>query len=125
MKISNWPYYDKDQIEAVSEILKRGAVVGNSIETRAFEIEFAKYINVNKAIAIANGSLALSAAYLALGIGIGDEVITTPRTFIATASSLALLGAIPIFADIDRDSGNLNPKSIISSSGIANKFLPS
>ena len=112
MKISNWPYFDKEQINAVSDILRRGAVNGNSIETRSFEIEFAKYINVKKAVAISNGSLALSSAYLSIGIGRGDEVITTPRTFVATAASAALLGAIPVFADVDRDSGNLCPKSV-------------
>ena len=112
MKVSRWPEFSKEQIEAVSKILKKGAVKGNGEQTKLFEKEFAKYISVNKAIAIANGSLALSSAYLAIGIKRGDEVITTPRTFIATASSLVLLGAIPIFADIDRDSGNICPKSI-------------
>ena len=112
MTISSWPYYDEQQIKAVSDILRRGAVKGNGIETRSFEIEFANYINVKKAIAISNGSLALSSAYLSIGIGRGDEVITTPRTFIATAASVALLGAIPVFADVDKDSGNLCPQSV-------------
>ena len=112
MKISHWPEFSKEQVNAVCKILKKGAVKGNSEETKLFEKEFARYINVNKAIAIANGSLALSSAYLAIGLGRGDEVITTPRTFIATASSLSLLGAIPIFADVDRDSGNICPESI-------------
>lgn len=112
MRLSNWPEFDKEQVNAVSNLLRSGAVRGNGVETKSFEKEFAEYINVSKAIAIANGSLALSSAYLSLGIGKGDQVITTPRTFIATASSLALLGAIPIFADVDRDSGNICPKSI-------------
>ena len=112
MKISHWPQFNKEQVDAVCNILKKGAVKGNSEETKSFEKEFAKYINVKKAIAIANGSLALSSAYLAIGLGKGDEVITTPRTFIATASSLVLLGAIPIFADVEKESGNICPKSI-------------
>ena len=55
----------------------------------------------SQAIAMANGSLALSAAYLAVGLGKGDELITTPRTFIATASSAVLLGAKPVFAGVE------------------------
>ena len=62
MKVSRWPEFSKEQIEAVSKILKKGAVKGNGEETKLFEKEFAKYISVNKAIAIANGSLALSSA---------------------------------------------------------------
>ena len=61
---------------------------------------------------MANGSLALSAAYLAVGIGQGDELITTPRTFIATASSAVLLGAKPIFADVDPNSGAITAATI-------------
>lgn len=53
---------------------------------------------------MANGSLALAAAYLAMGLGPGDELITTPRSFIATASSAVLLGAKPVFAYVDPDS---------------------
>ena len=61
---------------------------------------------------MANGSLALSAAYLAVGLGQGDELITTPRTFIATASSAVLLGAKPVFADVDPDSGAITAATI-------------
>ena len=61
---------------------------------------------------MANGSLALSAAYLAVGLGSGDEIITTPRTFIATASSAVLLGATPVFADVDPDSGSITAATI-------------
>lgn len=61
---------------------------------------------------MANGSLALSATYLALGLGPGDELITTPRTFIATASSVVLLGAKPVFADVDPDSGAITAATI-------------
>ena len=64
-------------------------------------------LQANMQSAMANGSLALSAAYLAIGLGQGDELITTPRTFIATASSAVLLGAKPVFADVDPDSGSI------------------
>ena len=113
MKISPWPYFDDKQINQVTNILKKGAVnswYGN--ETKNFEKEFALWSNNKYAIALANGSLALSSAYLSLNIGEGDEVITTPRTFIATASSLSLLKAKPIFADVDINSGNITAKTI-------------
>ena len=113
MKISSWPYYDKDQIKKVTYVLKSGKVnawYGN--ETKSFEKEFASWSNNKYGIAIANGSLALSSAYLSLGIKEGDEVITSPRTFIATASSISLLKARPIFADVDLNSGNITAKSI-------------
>lgn len=61
---------------------------------------------------MANGSLALSAAYQAIGLGPGDELITTPRTFIATASSAVLLGVRPVFADVDADSGAITAATI-------------
>jgi dTDP-4-amino-4,6-dideoxygalactose transaminase len=81
-------------------------------ETQAFEQEFASCCGSEHAIATANGSLALSAAYLAIGLGPGDELITTPRTFIATASSAVLLGAKPVFADVDPDSGAITVSTI-------------
>lgn len=113
MKTSSWPSYDPQQIAVLTRVLSSGAVnywTGN--ETRSFEAEYARWCGSSYAIAIANGSLALSAAYIALGLGPGDEVITTPRTFIATASSAVLLGARPIFADVDPDSGAITPDSI-------------
>ena len=113
MKISPWPYFDEKQIEKVADVLKTGKV--NSWfgdETNKFEKEFANWSNNKYAIALANGSLALSSAYLSLNIREGDQVITTPRTFIATASSISLLKAMPIFADVDIDSGNITAETI-------------
>ena len=113
MKISSWPYFDDKQIEKVVNVLKKGKVNSwHGNETKNFEKEFARWSNNKYAIAIANGSLALSSAYLSLNIGRGDEVITTPRTFIATASSISLLKAVPVFADVDINSGNITAKSI-------------
>ena len=80
--------------------------------TRCFEQEFSSWCGTKYSIAMANGSLALSAAYLAIGLGRGDEVITTPRTFIATATSAVLLGANPIFADVDPFSGAITADTI-------------
>ena len=113
MKIPSWPFFEQDEIHKVSEILKSGKVnYWTGQETRFFENEFSKWSNNNYGIALANGSLALSSAYLSLNIGENDEVITTPRTFIATASSLCLLKAKPIFADVDINSGNITAETI-------------
>lgn len=111
--INSWPHFDSDQIDSATRVLSSGMVntwTGN--ETKAFEREFAEWCGSSQAIAMANGSLALSAAYLSLGLGPGDELITTPRTFIATASSAVLLGAKPIFADVDPMSGAITAATI-------------
>ena len=111
--IPKWPSYTPEEIKKVEEIIKTGNVnylYGS--EGKAFENEFSRYVGTNYAICIANGSLALTAALNALNIGEGDEVITTPRTFVATASCIVLTGAKPVFADIDRDSGNITDKTI-------------
>ena len=112
-KLSHWPHFDSSQIDAATRVLASGQVnVWTGSETNAFEQDFAAWCGSSKAIAMANGSLALSAAYLAIGLGSGDEVITTPRTFIATASSAVLLGAKPVFADVDPDSGSITAETI-------------
>lgn len=77
------------------------------IECRSFEHEFAAWCGTRHAVALANGTLALEAALRALDIGKGDEVIVTPRTFIASVSCIVNIGAIPVFADVDPDSGNI------------------
>jgi dTDP-4-amino-4,6-dideoxygalactose transaminase len=81
-------------------------------ETRLFEKEYAAYLQVKHAIALANGTVALELPLRMWGIGSGDEVIVTPRSFIASVSCAALLGARPVFADVDRDSGNLAADTI-------------
>ena len=113
MKISKWPEFDEEQVIACTNVLRSGQVnywTGN--ETKLFEEEFSRLCNCNYSVGIANGSLALSSAYLSIGIGKGDEIITTPRTFVATASSVVLLGAKPVFADVDRNSGAITAKTI-------------
>ncbi len=115
MKISNWPTFDHDQINEAIKVLSSGKVnYWTGDKTKQFEKEFEAYIGGKNAIAVSNGTLALSAAYKALDIGPGDEVITTPRTFIATSASLALIGGTPIFADVDIDSGNIKASNIES-----------
>ena len=113
MTLPNWPHFASDQVDAVSRVLASGKVnTWTGEETTAFESEFAEWCGSSQAIAMANGSLALSASYLSVGLGQGDELITTPRTFIATASSAVLLGAKPMFADVDPDSGAITADTI-------------
>ncbi len=111
--VSSWPFFDHEQIKAVSKILDSGNVnYLNGNEGKLFEKEFAKSTNSKYAIALANGSLALSAAYKALGVGKDSEIITTPRTFIATTSCAILAGAKPVFADVNEDPGLITAKTI-------------
>ena len=113
MKISTWPYYSDDEIKKTSEILSSGLVnYWTGSETKSFEKEFAVFSQSKFAVALANGSLALSCAYLSLNLKTGDEIITTPRTFIATSSSALLLGIKPVFADVDINSGCITCESI-------------
>ena len=108
-----WPSYSEEEADAVHKVLLSNKVnywTGN--ETREFESEFAGYTGCRYAIALANGTLALDLALRVLGIGAGDEVIVTPRTFIASVSSVVTAGAIPVFADVDANSQNLSADTI-------------
>ena len=87
MGISTWPEFDSEQINAVTKILQSGKVNSwTGEETKLFEKEFASWCGTNYAVAVSNGSVALSLAYEAIGLGEGDEIITTPRTYVATSS---------------------------------------
>ena len=81
-------------------------------ECREFEKEFAAWCGVPHAVALANGTLALDVALKVLNIGPGDEVVVTPRTFIASVSCVVNAGAIPVFADVDADTGNITAQTI-------------
>jgi hypothetical protein len=110
---SPWPFHSEEEIEAVSNVLRSGKVnYWNGTEGRTFEQEFARSVQCEHAIAIANGTLALELALYALGIGTGDEVVVTSRTFIASASCAVMRGALPVFADVDRDSQNVTAETI-------------
>lgn len=84
----------------------------NGAEVSKLENELAVYLDVKHAITCANGTDALAIALLACGVGPGDEVITTPFTFFATAEAIASIGAVPVFADINEDNFNINPNKI-------------
>lgn len=109
----NWPSYAPDELEAVQRVLASGKVnywTGN--ECRLFEQDFAQTMGCRYGVALANGSLALELALIALDIGPGDEVVLTPRTFLASASSIILQGARPVFADVDPESENITAETI-------------
>lgn len=109
----SWPSYAEDEIDAAVSVLKSGKVnywTGENVRT--FEQEYADYIGCEYAVAVANGTLALELALHALGIEEGDEVIIPSRTFFATASAVAIKGAIPVFADVDLNSQCICPENI-------------
>ena len=113
MKLSTWPFYDDEQISSVAKILKSGRVnYWTGDQGKIFEKVFSDKFHAKYSVALANGSLALSCAYLALDLKTDDEIITTPRTFIATSSSAVLLGIKPVFVDVDINSGNINYEKI-------------
>jgi dTDP-4-amino-4,6-dideoxygalactose transaminase len=113
LAFSPWPYFASDEIEAVTSVLRSGKVnYWTGEEGRRFETEFADHVGAKYGICVANGTLALELALHALGIGAGDEVITTSRTFIASASCTVIRGARPVFVDVDRDSQNITPETI-------------
>jgi dTDP-4-amino-4,6-dideoxygalactose transaminase len=108
-----WPYFEADEIEAVTGVLRSGKVnYWTGEEGRAFEREFAESLGTKYAVCVANGTVALELALYALGVGRGDEVITTSRTFIASASCIVMRGARPVCVDVDPDSQNITAESI-------------
>lgn len=110
---SPWPSFTQEEADAVSQVLLSNKVnYWTGQECRQFETEFAEWADSKYAIAMGNGTLALDVALQALDIGAGDEVIVTPRTFIASISSVVNAGATPVFADVDEATGNITPESI-------------
>ena len=106
------PLIGDEEINAVIDVLKSG-MLAHGKEVEAFEKEFADYLGAKHGIAVANGTAALDVALKALKIGPGDEVITTPFTFIASATSILFQGARPVFADIDPETYNLDPNEVL------------
>ena len=96
---------------AWKRILENCSFVGG-VEVTDFEQEFARYSGTANCVGVANGTDALVIALHALDIGRGDEVITTPFTFVATAEVIVLLGATPVFVDIEPDTCNIDAKQI-------------
>ncbi len=108
-----WPFFESDETTAVLKVLQSGKVnYWTGTEAREFEREYAEYLGMKHAIALHNGTVAIELALYAFGIGMGDEVITTPRTFIASASAAVMRGAVPIMADVDPISQNVTAQTI-------------
>jgi len=116
---SSWPSFSEEEAQAASRVLLSNHVnYWTGQEGRAFEKEFAAWCDTDHAIAVANGTVALDLALLGLEIGARhggaatDEVIVTPRTFLASVSAVVTAGARPVFVDVDRDSGTITAETI-------------
>lgn len=108
-----WPSFTSSEMDAVIRVMASNRVnYWTGDECRQFEKEFARWCGSRHAVALANGTLALDVALRALGIGPGDEVVVTPRTFIASVSCVVNAGATPVFADVELDSGNISADTI-------------
>jgi len=106
-----WPVFGKEEINNVLEIVKNGKWwYGEKI--KEFEEKFARFQDAKFGITAVNGSLALEAALISCGIGAGDEVIVPSYTFVATANAVLKVNAIPIFADIDLSTANIDPQDV-------------
>jgi dTDP-4-amino-4,6-dideoxygalactose transaminase len=108
-----WPSFSDHEIDAVARVLRSNRVnYWTGTECRDFEREFAAWTGVRHAVALNNGTVALEAALRALDVGPGDEVVVTPRSFMASVSCVPFVGATPVFADVDRDTQNLTAETI-------------
>jgi dTDP-4-amino-4,6-dideoxygalactose transaminase len=111
--MTGWPVFDDEQIAVAAAVLRSGKVnYWTGDEGRAFEAEFAEAVGCRYGIALANGTVALELALRGFDIGAGDEVVVTPRSFMASASCVVACGARPVFADVDPDSQNITAESV-------------
>ncbi len=110
---SPWPSYSEEEADVVKSVLLSNKVnYWTGAECRAFATEFAKFAGAERAIATANGTISLELALKGLGIGAGDEVIVSPRSYVASAAAIVNVGARPIFTDVDRDTQNITAETI-------------
>ncbi|HEX6391744.1 MAG TPA: DegT/DnrJ/EryC1/StrS family aminotransferase [Solirubrobacteraceae bacterium] len=105
------PCIGEDEIAELVRTLRSGWI-GTGPKTQLFERRFAEYVGTRFAFATNSGTAALHLSLLGLGVGPGDEVITTPLTFVATANVIEHCGARPVFVDVDRKSGNIDPDAV-------------
>lgn len=109
----SWPIFDDREIKALEEVCRSGhwwCVSGTRVAE--FERKFAEFQDAKYGVCVTNGTVALEIALKAVGVRAGDEVIVSPYTFIASASSILNVGAIPVFVDIDSDTYNLDPAKV-------------
>src|SRR5713101_4932510 len=102
------PLLGSEEEAAIQRVLASGQLVQGE-NVAAFERRFAEVCHVREAVAVSSGTAALHLALLAHEIGPGDEVITTPFSFAATANAILLVGALPVFVDIDAETCNIDP----------------
>ena len=113
IRIPPWPVFNEDECHAVTNVLKSGkANYWGGNQGLLFEQEFANWCGTRHGLCVFNGTIALEIAMRSIGLDSGDEIIVTPRSFLASAASVAAIGATPVFADIDFESGNLTAESI-------------
>ena len=112
-KFPSWPSFTEEEADSIKRILLSNRVnYWTGQECGEFEREFSQWVGAAHAISLNNGTLALEISLRALKIGPGDEVIVTPRSFIASASCVAMAGAKPVFVDVDRDTQNIAAEMI-------------
>tara|TARA_B100000886_G_scaffold340531_1_gene310896 strand:- start:4972 stop:6165 length:1194 start_codon:yes stop_codon:yes gene_type:complete len=112
-QFSPWPSYSVEEIDCVKDVLASNKVnYWTGDQCRKFEKEFAAWSDSEYAVSLANGTLALDIAIKALGIGDGDEVIVTSRSYIASITSVINAKATPVFVDVDPSTQNITPKNI-------------
>jgi len=105
-----WPVWDEGDAQAVADVVRSGSwFSGGESRTKAFGDFYARLHQSRYAVPCTNGTHALEIALRAAGVKAGDEVITTPYTFIATASAIVQVNAVPVFADVDPDTLNMDP----------------
>lgn len=113
VKFPSWPSFTREEADTVSRVLLSNRVnYWTGQEGREFECEFAGFAGARYAVALANGTVALDVALKALEVGPGDEVVVTPRTFLASVSSVVTAGAVPVFAELDRDTQNITAETV-------------
>ena len=113
---------DESDVAAVAAVLRSPwLTTGPSVET--FEQELGRLTGTSRAVSVTSGTAALNVAYAALGVGPGDEVVTTALTFVATASCASVLGATIVFADICQDTGNLDPQAVSAAMSTRTKVV--
>ena len=105
------PSFDDRELKAIEEVLRSGWITTGE-RTREFERRFAEYVGATHAVAVNSCTAALHLALAAEGIGAGDEVVTTPYTFVATVETICYLGAKPVFADVDPVTRNIDPEAV-------------
>ena len=118
-----WPQWGETEAAKLQEVLASGAWGGSSDAVHAFETAFAKRHEAKHCITAVNGTLTLEASLRVLGVGPGDEVIVPPYTFIATANAVRLVGATPVFVDVEPDTYNLDVDRVAEAIGPKTKAV--